>query len=581
MDKKKRKTMQLVIGGIVCTAVIALVAIAAMITINPVTAADETEPPDHSLFPQLQEPFESPLDVTAACLTCHPQAGEDLLHTTHWTWEYTTQSGQEMGKNNVINNYCIAVSSNEPRCSQCHIGYGYKNSEFDFSNAGNIDCLICHESTGTYKKFPKSAGFPVSETTEFGGKTWEPPDLNAVAQSVGDPSRANCGACHFTGGGAPGVKHGDLDPSMANPGFELDVHMDVDGLNFTCQTCHVTEQHQVAGSHYDYSVSEQLSNIQTCESCHQDAPHEDETLNTHAARVACQTCHIPEYAREFPTKMFWDWSTAGQKTEDGAEFQEKDENGWVIYDTKKGSFEWAMEVVPEYVWFDGSTTWYELNEEIDPEGVTNINTINGDMENPDARIWPVKPFNAIQGYDAVENVLLIPHLFGPDEYAYWKNWDWNKSFTAGMESVGEEFSGEYDWTNTVMYWPLTHQIAPAENALDCESCHSEDGRLDFAALGYPEEKANLLVNFPPVEPPTATPEPTEEPTEEPTATLEPTEEPEPTEAPPTESPDEDAEPTEAPEEETSSGIPTWVLIVGGLIIVAVAAYLLFRNRGEN
>ena len=62
------------------------------------------------------------------------------------------------------------------------------------------------------------------------GKDWPAVDLVSVAQGVGMPSRANCGACHFTGGGGDAVKHGDMDTSLKAPSFELDVHMDAEGL---------------------------------------------------------------------------------------------------------------------------------------------------------------------------------------------------------------------------------------------------------------------------------------------------------------------------------------------------------------
>ena len=52
-----------------------------------------------------------------------------------------------------------------------------------------------------------------------------------------------------------------------------------------------------------------------------------------------QTCHIPEMARGGkPTKTFWDWSTAGNRNEDGSDRVIKDENGWITYHSKKGTF---------------------------------------------------------------------------------------------------------------------------------------------------------------------------------------------------------------------------------------------------
>lgn len=36
-----------------------------------------------------------------------------------------------------------------------------------------------------------------------------------------------------------------------------------------------------------------------------------------------------------------------------------------------------------------------------------------------------------------------------------------------------------------MFWPTTHMVQPASEALQCSACHSDDGRLDWQALGYP------------------------------------------------------------------------------------------------
>ena len=107
----------------------------------------------------------------------------------------------------------MSIASNEARCTSCHAGYGWKDQNFDFTDQTKVDCLVCHEQTGTYKKFPAGAGNPVKEPKVFKGnkKAYHPPDWNKVAQSVGRPARKNCGTCHFFGGGGDGVKHGDLD----------------------------------------------------------------------------------------------------------------------------------------------------------------------------------------------------------------------------------------------------------------------------------------------------------------------------------------------------------------------------------
>jgi len=166
---------------------------------------------DHTSL--LEGPFKSGPDVTAACIECHENAGEQIIHTAHWRWESepVKMEGREAlvttGKKNSINNFCIGIQGNWESCTACHAGYGWENADFDFSDAGNVDCLVCHDQSGTYKKGKK--GLPV-----------EGVNLLEVAQSVGVPNRQNCGGCHFRGGGGNAVKHGDLDESLFFPDDE-------------------------------------------------------------------------------------------------------------------------------------------------------------------------------------------------------------------------------------------------------------------------------------------------------------------------------------------------------------------------
>jgi hypothetical protein len=51
--------------------------------------------------------------------------------------------------------------------------------------------------------------------------------------------------------------------------------------------------------------------------------------------------------------------------------------------------------------------------------------------------------------------------------------------------TGLEYSGELGFAETWMYWRTSHMVQPAENALQCNDCHGANGRLDWAALGYP------------------------------------------------------------------------------------------------
>ncbi|NCC25612.1 MAG: tetrathionate reductase family octaheme c-type cytochrome [Deltaproteobacteria bacterium] len=440
---------------------------------------------DHSRFPLLKEEFGTAPEVTKACLSCHNEAALQFHKTIHWTWIDPNDETGKTGKGGLtVNNFCINILSNEPRCTSCHAGYGWRDKDFDFSSQQNVDCLVCHEQTGTYKKFPTMAGFPVSEPTPFDGKTFEPPNYNAIAQSVSRPTRNNCGTCHFYGGGGDAVKHGDLDSSMFNPSKNLDVHMGIDGQNFDCVRCHTTRLHQIAGRIYSTpAVEERKSLLEDdltpkimCESCHGAHPHKANfKANDHTDKVACQACHIPTFARVIPTKMWWDWSLAG----DTSRPVTKDEFGMTSYDPKKGEFLWAKDVIPVYHWFNGAIDTLTADRTIDPSREVKVSWPMGDMNDHKSRIMPFKVHRGKTPYDKVRNNMVIPKLFGPKgSGAYWAEYDWTVAVEKGMAYAGLPFSGEVGFVETSYVYPTTHMVAPKEQTLACKACHSRNGRLN-------------------------------------------------------------------------------------------------------
>ncbi|MCS7311274.1 MAG: cytochrome C, partial [Armatimonadetes bacterium] len=162
-----------------------------------------------------------------------------------------------------------------------------------------------------------------------------------------------------------------------------------------------------------YTVSSMNRNRVTCEGCHGNTPHTDDLLNEHTLKVACQTCHIPTYAKVNPTMVYWDWSTAG-KLRDGQPYEEKDAEGNIVYLSKKGSFRWGKELKPEYVWFNGVADHYLPGDKVaDPAKPLPINRLEGSYADPDAKIVPVKIMRTRQFYDPVEQILLLPKLFAP------------------------------------------------------------------------------------------------------------------------------------------------------------------------
>ena len=423
--------------------------------------------PDHAKLVRLEgEP--DALAVTRNCLECHAKEGQAILKTSHWQWQgpspFTVghERRNDLGKrHNTINNFCINLAGNWPRCTSCHIGYGWKDAGFDFNDPGKIDCLVCHDTTGTYKKSPAGAGFPM-----------EGVDLVKVAKSVGRPSRDTCGMnCHFVGGGGDAVKHGDMGSALSGAAKSLDVHMGragkggEAGMDFRCQDCHKTRNHMISGRSISVpAVEGDLS----CEYCHTDRPHmagkqTDHHLNKHTAHLACQTCHIPVYGRGNPTKVHWDWSTAGQDKP-----VLKSASGMPMYSKKKGSFKWAESAKPEYRWYNGTVRRHLLGERIDPKGVTQLTSPVGAHDDPTSRIYPFKVHRGRQIADAVNRYLIAPKLW----QGYWQHWDWDRAARQGMAAAGLAYSGKYEFVETVMFWGLTHEVTPADQALSCAACHS-------------------------------------------------------------------------------------------------------------
>ena len=421
---------------------------------------------DHTPF--FTQEFKTGPEVTKACLKCHKEAGEQMLKSEHWQWlgdEVKIPGHNDkkvrIGKKNVFNNFCLGVQSNWPACTTCHAGYGWKDETFDFKNPNNIDCLVCHDSTGDYRKKGGTGGMPE-------------PDVNLlhVAQKVALPNRANCGTCHFRGGGGNAVKHGDLDNSLMHPNSRLDVHMGKNDM--VCTDCHKAKDHQIPGRAISVGVTDE--NRVSCTDCHDAKPHNDNRLNSHTDRLACQTCHIPYMGDKDGTKMEWYWSQAG----DGE--RAKKVNNKHAYMKIKGKFVWKYGAEPEYYWWNGASSRYMVGDKMDPDGVTKIAYPLGDRQDAKAKIWPFKVHRGDQPFDKQNNIFLIPNLFGPE--GYWTKFDWDLALRNGSKVTGQPYSGEYGFAKTEMYWPLSHMVQTKDRALTCRDCHGEGGRMNWQALGF-------------------------------------------------------------------------------------------------
>jgi len=442
---------------------------------------------------------------TESCLMCHQDDAEAMLGMGHFKWQGTVaniagQVGQEFGKNQLLNNFCIAVPTNEGRCTQCHVGYGYDDKNFNFNDPANIDCLVCHDQTDTYAKGPKTAGQPVPGI-----------DLNAVARSISvspTPTINNCIDCHAKAGGGDNVKHGDLALNLKNTTRDYDVHMGTDGADMDCVACHGANHEPDTGD-YNHGIagmalhSVHEGELKQCTDCHggvmaihRDTPAMELLEPGWHDRLACQVCHIPAIARHTATKTEWYWEDAGDQ--DRVPVIDP-ETGQADYNKMKGSFVWEKNVRPVLRFSNGmwNRKLIGVSDSYDSEPI-DLASPQGDYSDPDAMIYPFKLMVGTQPVDPNTKTVLVPHLFGTKggPNPYWAKYDWDLALQDGANYTGQNYSGTYAFASTEMLMTVNHEVAPKEDALgygpspdNCIDCHVS-GNIDFTELGWTDDPLN-------------------------------------------------------------------------------------------
>lgn len=403
---------------------------------------------------QLTGPFASFQGVTNQCLICHAQQGQDILNSSHWTWQRTRSvNGTEKtySKKLGLTTFAIPVAANPEQCMTCHISSNLLSDQFDPTSALNIDCLVCHDTTGMYKR---EAGAPA-----------EGLDLALIAKKVGTPSAANCKTCHDSGCGLP--------ESKGHSGIDRDIHLNPNGAGLTCQSCHPSNNHH-SFSRKVFSDPAVKSGT-GCSSCHSITPHQQVQLNEHAEIIACQTCHIPTYAGDKPRIVSWNWLAQV----DQAIYADGVGNQAPLIATN-GLIQ-ATGIRPTYLWDDGSEELYQRGMKID----TNKTTV---LLGPGPRSTrsKIKPFAVSYGtqlYDAKYRYLISPSLSG-NKNGYFDRSDWENTAKEGMKHIRLPFSGSYLFASTVTYRPLNHGVVPAGEAMNCMDCHGKNGMVNWKSLGY-------------------------------------------------------------------------------------------------
>jgi hypothetical protein len=142
----------------------------------------------------------------------------------------------------------------------------------------------------------------------------------------------------------------------------------------------------------------------------------------------------------------------------------------------KGSFTWAKDVVPDYVWSNGTASHYLLGDSV-TEVPVKLNQMLGSYDDPDARIIPVKTHRATQPYDVTYHTIIQPKLFGakPGDGGYWQDFDWDRAAREGMKLVDLPYSGNMKFIETEMVWPVNHMVSPKQATVQCTECHTRTG----------------------------------------------------------------------------------------------------------
>ncbi len=406
------------------------------------------------------------------CLSCHTDEAEDIYASTHYQWQgdalYMTIGPEKQGKiAGAVNSYCINILGNWTACGNCHVGLGLKPETAESppqAQLRNIDCLVCHQKG--YKRAKVGDSF-VPDTLNMSMT------LDEAVQTVHLPERANCLQCHAKAGGGDAVKRGDLAMASANTtDTRYDVHMSISAGNLNCQESHIVQNHKFAGKGSDIRPTDLDLQI-LCFACHTDKDesggHSSSTINRHVARVACQTCHIPFYAKDAND------SDASEATEI--------HRTWLSTSSLVAPFHpestKANNLIPEYRFWNRYSENYLLGDVAKYDSLNNAYATSipegfADDESPDSKLYPFK-------YKTAEQPILdtTGQLIALDTKVYFETADPDLATTTGLVNMGHAGNESYSWIITDTYQLLNHQISPASEALTCSECHGDKARMDL------------------------------------------------------------------------------------------------------
>ncbi len=443
-----------------------------------------------------------------SCAMCHPAAQDEILHTTHWNLASPVRNVQGLPDGSawgMLDRECALAGSTSPAnwvaatngrasvqaagCGLCHIGSLATPPAPDRpateAEANTVDCLICHAKNYDWKQ--RATLVHDAAGTHWGQDT----TLTAALSITKKPATEACLRCHEHAYSQDYKRGTPFTPAT-------DVHAKA---GVTCLQCHVPQGHRIPkGMNESDMIANDLPDVTVaCSNCHGETPHKGanaERLNAHVAKLACQSCHIPETSGI----VYENW---GLPVKDDANGPISELSKYDAIPSIPGLYVPTDSIVkgpPSFIWRAPNSADQKNAQNWMALATSNINT-------PGAKIFPVRALTQVMLFDtemkmwqapgmdflkADLQMAAFPMMLAPNREVYNKTGDVKAAVDAGMAAMGVKWSGSWMPMQVpgTSYISVNHGIKATGTA--CNACHAPNGIIDFKALGFPPDRVTAL-----------------------------------------------------------------------------------------
>ena len=157
------------------------------------------------------------------------------------------------------------------------------------------------------------------------------------------------------------------------------------------------------------------------------------------------------------------------------------------YLKKKGSFQYAQNIRPEYYWYNGRAYRYLTGDKIDPSKTVQINYPLGDASDPEAKIWPFKVHRGRRSTTQSTCTFLAPRTSA--EGGYWSEFDWTRRPVWGRRTWGSPTAATTgSWTRRCS-GPSRTWCSPRRRRCSASTATGRAGVMDWERLGFDGDPA--------------------------------------------------------------------------------------------